>query len=139
MSGTVRTPAFLIGTDFVDNTTGAITAAMQRDFTESAFAMVVSPNGIKSAGYTAVLSDRGTIVPFNAISAVSYTIPANILPLNSVLGMLWLVGAAGQPAFLAGAGVTIANNASLTLRVAGAIGYAWQYSANTWYVLGDLT
>jgi hypothetical protein len=137
--GTIKAPSALY-TEEPDNSAGQITAQVMRNLAESSFGLVLSPNGVKTASYTAVISDRGTIVPFNvAAGSANFTIPANIFAVGNTVGMLWLAGAAIQPAFVAGAGTTIANSASLTLRGAGSIGYAWQYSSNVWYVLGDIT
>jgi len=131
----------------VDNTTGQDTPSMVRDLAESAFAIVLSPNGVKTANYTAVITDRGCVLPMNTASGTTaanatYTIPAFIsvpFPLGAVLGLLWVNGAAIQPAFAAGSGTTVIPMPSLTPRAAGSIAWAWQYSQNVWYTFGDLT
>ena len=142
MSGTIEAVSTLLG-EQQDNTSGAIHEGNMRNLTESAFSIVVSPNGVKTASYTAALTDRGTVVPFNASSgSANYTIPPNAsiaLPVGAVLGALWVAGATVQPAFVAGSGVTVNTASTLTLRAAGSIAWAWQYSANIWYVFGDLT
>jgi hypothetical protein len=116
-----------------------------RNASESAFSMNVSPNGVKTGNYTptaANLDDRGCIVPFNAASAANFTIPpnsSNAYAVGTVLGLLWLSGAAGRPGFAAGAGVTLVSaTGTQTARAVGSIIWAWQYTANTWYLFGDL-
>lgn len=143
MSGTIVTPSSLMTNEIVDNTSGAITPGRVRDIVESAFSLVISAAGVQTANYTAVLTDRGTIVPFNASSAVTYTIPPHssvALPVGAMLGLVWVSGAVGQPSFAAGAGVTIVSpSGNLSARAAGAILWAWQYVQDTWYLSGDLT
>ena len=145
MSGTIRTLAVLQTTEFQDGQYKAISAADTRDGWESSFAIVVSAVGQQTANYTAVLTDRGCVVPFATASGTTaanatYTIPQNIFPVNSVLGLLWVYGAAIQPQFAAAAGVTIRSpTGNNTVRAAAGIVWAWQYQSNVWYLLGDLT
>ena len=138
MSGTIRPPITLL-TNLPDNTSQSILPANVRDAVESGFATVTSPNGAQAASYTAQISDRGTVVPFNVSSgSANYTIPSNLFAVGSVLSMMWVAGGVVQPSFLAGSGTTIANPTSLVLRAAGSVAWAWQYSSNVWYVGGDL-
>lgn len=143
--GTVRTTDFLVNTSFAANTVGAIGNDDAQDAAESATAIALSAAGVKTANYTAVVTDRGTVVPFNTASGTTaanatYTVPPNIFATGTMLGLLWVAGAAIQPAFAAGAGVTINTPSSLTPRVAGSIGWVWCYSggSNIWYAMGDL-
>jgi hypothetical protein len=145
MSGTIRTPSTLMTTYLADNSAGDIAAGDVRDFCESAFSIVLSAAGVKTANYTAVLTDRGTIVPFNTSSGTTsanatFTIPAFSsvnFPTGSTLGLLWVSGATVQPAFAAAGGVTIVGT-PLTARTAGSLAWAWQYSQDVWYLLGDI-
>jgi hypothetical protein len=141
--GTIKSPSNLY-VDEPDNTSGLIAPVNMRNLAESAFALITSPNGVKVGNYTpSDITDRGTIVPFNAGSAVSYTIPTNATlgyPVNTMLGLLWVSGAAGQPSFAGAGGVTIVTpTGNRSARVAGSIIWAWQYLTNTWILVGDLT
>ena len=141
--GVIKAPTNLY-TEEPDNSGGLIAPVNMRNLAESAFALITSPNGVKLGNYTpSDTSDRGTIVPFNSGSAASYTIPTNAtvaFPVNTMLGLLWVNGAAGQPSFAAAGGVTIVTpTGNRSARVAGSIIWAWQYLANTWYLVGDLT
>lgn len=141
MVGTVMCTDALQTTDLQDNTTGLITASDVRNFAESAFCVVLSPNGTQTASYTAVLTDRGACVPFNVASGgANYTVPPNssvAFPVGAVLTMFW-VGTI-QPVWVAGAGVTINTASSLTLRTHYSFSSVWQYAANTWVAMGDLS
>jgi hypothetical protein len=145
-TGTVRTTDYLVNTAFATNTTGLIGADDAQDGAESAAAIVISAAGVKTANYTAVLTDRGCVVPFNTTSgttssAATYTIPTNAsvpFPVGTMLGLLWVYTGTVQPAFAAASGVTIDPPAPLTVWAAGSIIWAWQYSANIWYLMGDV-
>lgn len=147
MSGTIRTLSTLQTTEFQDGQFKAISASDTRDGWESAFAIVPSAAGQQTANYTAVLSDRGCVVPFATVSGTtaanaSYIIPLNVLPVNSVLGLLWVFGAAIQPQFSNGGNGSVvirSPTGNNTVRAAVGIAWAWQYTLNTWYLLGDLT
>lgn len=144
MSGTIRTLSTLQTTEFQDGQFKAISASDTRDGWESSFAIVTSAAGQQTASYTAVLTDRGCVVPFSVASgSANFTIPPHssvAFPVNCVLGVLWVNGGVVTPAFVAGAGVTIRSpTGNLTLRAANAIAWAWQYTQDTWYLLGDLT
>lgn len=141
MSGTIRTLSALQTTEFQDGQFKAISAADTRDGWESLSAMVVSAAGQQTASYTAQFTDRGCVVPFNVASgSANFTIPQNIFPVNSLLGAVWVFGAAIQPTFVAGTGVTIRSpTGNQTLRAAASVAWAWQFSSNVWYLLGDLS
>jgi hypothetical protein len=144
--GTVRYVDYLINTAYAQNITGLIGAANVQDGAESAASIILSPNGVRTANYTAFITDRGTVVPMNTTSGTTtanatFTIP----PFNSVpfpngalLGLCWVSTGTIQPAFAAGAGVTLYPASPLTVRAAGSVGWVWQYSQNVWYLMGDI-
>jgi len=146
--GTVRTLDFLVNTSFAANSAGAIGNDDVQDAAETLGCLVTSGAGVKTANYTAVITDRGCIVPFNTTtgttaSAATYTIPTNAsvaFPVNALLGLVWVSTGTIQPAFAAAGGVTIVTSTGTqTARAAGSIIWAWKYATDTWYLFGDLS
>lgn len=140
----VQTPDFLQSQEYQDGQYKAVSAARIRDGNESAAGLPLSANSPRTAPYIAQFNDRGSVVAFNvSAGGAGYTIPPFTtvpFPLRCMLGMLWLSGAAVGPGFVAGIGVTIVSpTGNLTARAAGSIAWAWQYSQDVWYLMGDLT
>jgi hypothetical protein len=122
---------------------GSITPSDMRVLSESAFALVQSGAGAQTASYTAVLSDRGTFVPFNHSSgSPTFTIPTNAsvaFAVGTVLSIVWIGSGTTAPAFLAAAGVTINSpTGTLSLRARYSFASAFKYATDTWVLMGDL-
>jgi hypothetical protein len=96
----------------------------------------------KTAAYTAVLSDWGTLVPFNLATTAAFTLPqdsAAAFPIDSTVDFSWASGA-GQPTIVAGTGANLTPSPTpgAKLRAVGSIATARKVAANTWHVYGDL-
>ena len=148
--GNVRTIDFLVNTSFAANTSGAIGNDDTQDAAETSGSLVVSGAGVKTANYTAALTDRGCVVPFNTTSGTTsttatYFIPTDAsvaLPTGALLGLLWLSTGTIQPTFTAttpGTTTLWSPTGASTARVPGSIIWAWKYTTNFWYLFGDLT
>lgn len=139
MSGTVQTPSYLMSVEIVDNTSQAIIPANIRDCVESLASMVPV---IKTAAYTYVLTDRGTVIEMNITgSTLTYvTVPTNASVAFSVGAMLAVRWVGAAPIGIVGAsGVTVDTASSLTLRARWSTAFLNKRATNEWVASGDLT
>jgi hypothetical protein len=142
----VLTTDYLQSQEYYDGQNKTLSAARIRDGSESASGLPISLNSPRTSSgtYIAQFNDRGAVIAFNVASGTAvYQIPPRstvAFPFQSMLGMLWLSGGAIGPTFQAGAGVTIVSpTGNLTCRAVGSLVWAWQYSQDVWYLMGDLT
>lgn len=97
---------------------------------------------VTAASYTAVLDDAGKLTTMNRATAQTPTIPPNagvaFAAFSDVLS--WIQIGAGAFTVTPGAGVTLVPPPGKTLvsNGQGAVVSAFRYTADTWYVYGDL-
>ena len=90
---------------------GGPTLNEMHQLSDSATALVVSST--QSGNYTYQATDHGTLVEYNSSSAGTFTVPANVFQVNTVLGFR-SVGT-GQLTIAAGAGFTLQVPSTLGL------------------------
>lgn len=101
MSGTIQTPSFLMSAEIIDNTTGLITPARVRDVVES---LAGTSAQAKSASYTVIAQDRGTVLNITSASAANVTVNAAVLSAGHQFGVRQM--GAGQITIVPGTGMT---------------------------------
>lgn len=95
----------------------------------------------RTANITLALTDKGTLIPMNVGSACTVTVPPNssvAFDIGTVIGIRWT--GAGQPTWVAGAGVTL-NTCSpdtLVLKALNARAFAHKIDTDSWDVFGQL-
>lgn len=92
----------------------------------------------QTADYTLVLGDAGKVIELTAASGVNLTIPPNssvAFPVGTIINAYQ--GGAGAVSFVAGAGVTIRNNAPLSGQYAEAS--LRKRATDEWVLTGDTT
>ena len=95
----------------------------------------------KTTNFTFALDEADVVIPVNSASAVNATVPPNssvAFPVGTSLTILHQ--GAGSVTWVAGSGVTLNFENSLTLNSAGqhAISFALKTDTNTWTVAGNL-
>jgi hypothetical protein len=101
MSGTIQLPSFLMSAEIVDNTTGDITPARVRDVIES---LAGNSAQAKSASYTVLAQDRGSVLNITSASATNVTVNLGVLSAGHQFGVRQT--GAGQVTIVAGTGMT---------------------------------
>lgn len=96
----------------------------------------------KTAAYTVVLGDQGTLIQMNVATAHALTLPqdsAAAIPIGSVIMVGWASGA-GQPTITAGTGAALTPTPTpgAKLRAVGSMCTCIKVAANTWWISGDL-
>jgi hypothetical protein len=136
---TISSPASLDTVQFADGQVpGSITPAFMRVFVDSSAGVAGT---VQTTSYTAVLTDRGTVVEMNSASALNFTVPPNssvAFDVGTVLEVCQI--GAGQVTMVAGAGVTLSTpTGTLTARAQYSTLSARQRVANVWIISGDLS
>jgi hypothetical protein len=105
------------------------------DLVDSAFGLFIST---QTTSYTFALTDRGTIVQYNAAGAGTFTINSSVAFILGTVLHFRQIGA-GQLT-IAGAGSATVNTAtSFTTRAQWSRGSAHLVATNTWVIDGDMT
>jgi hypothetical protein len=100
----------------------------------------------KTASYTTVLGDNGTLLSMNSSSATTFSIPTNAsvaYPIGAQINFAWITGA-GQPTISAvtpGTTTILSTGSTSTapkLRAVNSAATAIKILTDTWLVVGDL-
>jgi len=143
MSGTVRTPTYLITTSLADNTTGQIGANDDWDVVETLAALPPSPNGTQTGSpYVAQLTDRGTVVEMNNASPNIFQVPTNAsvaFQIGTVIAVYQMGTGQTSVAAVTPATTTIRNSSSATVRAQYAQVYLRKRATDEWVLSGDVS
>jgi hypothetical protein len=104
------------------------------------FSSAFTANAQVGTTYTFVLADFGKMVSLNNAGAIALTVPTNAsvaFPVNQILNIAQL--GAGQVTVAGAGGVTVNGTPGLKLRAQYSAASLWQYAANTWLLMGDLS
>ena len=93
----------------------------------------------KTAAYTLIATDVGTLVEINMASANTLTVPTNASVAYPIGAQINLLQTGAGPVTVGGAGVTINGTPGLKLRAQWSAATLIKRGTDTWVLIGDLS